>query len=101
LRFVPTTTAEKFGEDFLYTAHVVIPPEECTIGYDNGCEKQGTEDHIINPIRSTRIDSRYAFRFKYGELEIRAKLPTGDWLWPALWGTIFSTKIIGFYHFHT
>ncbi|XP_070509654.1 beta-1,3-glucan-binding protein-like [Chironomus tepperi] len=89
LRFVPTTTAEKFGEEFLYTAHVVIPPEECTIGYDNGCEKQGTEDYIINPIRSTRIDSRYAFRYKYGELEIRAKLPTGDWLWPALWGMPF------------
>lgn len=26
-----------------------------------------------------------AFSFKYGRVEISAKLPTGDWLWPALW----------------
>lgn len=26
-----------------------------------------------------------SFSFKYGKLEIVAKLPTGDWLWPAIW----------------
>lgn len=26
-----------------------------------------------------------SFAFKYGKLEIRAKLPLGDWIWPALW----------------
>nr|CAD7442858.1 unnamed protein product [Timema bartmani] len=26
-----------------------------------------------------------SFAFKYGILEIRAKLPEGDWLWPAMW----------------
>ena len=25
------------------------------------------------------------FAFKYGKVEIRAKMPAGDWLWPALW----------------
>ena len=25
------------------------------------------------------------FNFKYGRTEIRAKTPTGDWLWPATW----------------
>ena len=25
------------------------------------------------------------FNFKYGRVEIRAKNPTGDWLWPATW----------------
>lgn len=25
------------------------------------------------------------FSFKYGRLEVRAKLPRGDWLWPAVW----------------
>lgn len=27
----------------------------------------------------------YSMSFKYGRLEVRAKLPTGDWLWPAIW----------------
>lgn len=26
-----------------------------------------------------------SFSFKYGTVEFRAKMPAGDWLWPALW----------------
>jgi len=26
-----------------------------------------------------------SFSFRYGRVEIRARLPRGDWLWPALW----------------
>ncbi|KAL3274997.1 hypothetical protein HHI36_019770 [Cryptolaemus montrouzieri] len=25
------------------------------------------------------------FNFRYGKLEARAKIPSGDWLWPAIW----------------
>lgn len=25
------------------------------------------------------------FSFKYGKLEVEAKLPKGDWIWPAIW----------------
>lgn len=25
------------------------------------------------------------FNFKYGRVEVRAQLPQGDWLWPAIW----------------
>lgn len=25
------------------------------------------------------------FSFKYGRVEIKAKLPKGKWIWPALW----------------
>lgn len=85
LHLKPTFTAEIFGETFLRTGHVVIPPEECTQAEWNGCEKQATFDHIINPIRSARVDTWNSFHFKYGTLEIRAKMPTGDWIWPALW----------------
>ena len=27
----------------------------------------------------------YSFAFRYGKVEVRAKLPIGDWLWPAIW----------------
>jgi beta-glucanase (GH16 family) len=63
----------------------VIPPTECTESFNWGCDKTGSKDHPINPIRSARIDTKNSFSFKYGTLEIRAKMPAGDWLWPALW----------------
>ncbi|KAL7047360.1 hypothetical protein ACKWTF_002880 [Chironomus riparius] len=85
LKFAPTFTADRYGEAFLTSGRVVIPPDQCTQADWYGCERTGTAENIINPIRSTRIDTRQSFGFVYGELEIRAKMPAGDWLWPALW----------------
>lgn len=67
----------------------------CTNDQWQGCERQGTEKHIINPVRSARINTAGSFSFKYGKLEIVAKLPTGDWLWPGksrYFFTIYSFK---------
>ncbi|XP_044739907.1 beta-1,3-glucan-binding protein-like [Chrysoperla carnea] len=36
-------------------------------------------------VYSARLSTLASLLFIYGRLEIRAKLPTGDWLWPALW----------------
>ncbi|CRK99328.1 CLUMA_CG012566, isoform A [Clunio marinus] len=85
LHLKPTFTSDIFGEEFLTSGRVVIPPYECTEWYNNGCDRQGTPDNIINPIRSARIDTQNSFSFKFGTLEFRAKMPAGDWLWPALW----------------
>lgn len=57
----------------------------CTQTYNNGCSRTGTADIVLNPVRSARIWTKNRFSFKYGIVEIRAKLPVGDWLWPALW----------------
>lgn len=35
---------------------------------------------IINPIRSARVRTIDSFAFKYGKVEINAKIPAGDWL---------------------
>ncbi|GAB1308096.1 hypothetical protein KH5_07790 [Urechidicola sp. KH5] len=40
------------------------------------------EDSIYT---STRINSKDKFEFTYGRVEIKAKLPQGKGLWPALW----------------
>lgn len=85
IHFVPTLTSDAYDENFLTSGHVVIPPNECTQSNWYGCDRQGSRDHIINPIRSTKIYTRESFAFKFGVVEIRAKLPAGDWLWPALW----------------
>lgn len=85
LHIKPTFTSDVFGEPFLTTGRVQIPSNECTDASDYGCERQGSEEHIINPIRSARISTMDSFNFKFGTLEIRAKMAAGDWLWPALW----------------
>jgi len=32
-----------------------------------------------------RIRTVNSFNFKYGRVDVEAKMPTGDWLWPAIW----------------
>lgn len=34
---------------------------------------------------SQRIRTKGVFSFRYGRVEARAKLPSGDWTWPAIW----------------
>lgn len=34
---------------------------------------------------SGRINTKHSAAWKYGKFEVRAKLPKGDYLWPALW----------------
>ncbi|EIW76065.1 glycoside hydrolase family 16 protein [Coniophora puteana RWD-64-598 SS2] len=40
---------------------------------------------VINPVMSARLNTRGKKSIAYGRVEVRAKLPQGDWLWPAIW----------------
>ncbi|KAM6494910.1 glycoside hydrolase family 16 protein [Amanita muscaria] len=40
---------------------------------------------VINPVMSARINTKGKKSIRYGKVEFRAKLPRGDWLWPAVW----------------
>ncbi|KAK3695767.1 glycoside hydrolase family 16 protein [Podospora appendiculata] len=40
---------------------------------------------IVNPVLSGRINTKPGASIKYGRVEVTAKLPQGDWLWPAIW----------------
>ncbi len=40
---------------------------------------------IVPPTRSGRITTRKGATIRYGRVEVTAKLPQGDWLWPAIW----------------
>ncbi|EAW08576.1 glycosyl hydrolase family protein [Aspergillus clavatus NRRL 1] len=44
-----------------------------------------TAGQIINPVRSARLTTAGKKMIKYGRVEVVAKLPAGDWLWPAIW----------------
>lgn len=39
----------------------------------------------LNPIQSAKISTAGRFNVKYGRVEVEAKIPVGDWIWPAIW----------------
>jgi hypothetical protein len=55
------------------------PFDSCSI-YSNA-----TSGAIINPVRSARLTTKGKKTLKYGRVEVVAKMPKGDWLWPAIW----------------
>lgn len=44
-----------------------------------------TKGQIINPVRSARLNTKGKKTIRYGRVEVVARMPKGDWLWPAIW----------------
>jgi len=61
------------------------PADDCTSNQFWGCERSGASGNYVNPIQSARLRTVNSFSMKYGKVDIRAKLPKGDWIWPAIW----------------
>ena len=80
LHIRPTLTEDFLGKNSLDKKKIDILPGDCTSDINYGCSRKGTREHILNPIRSASIMSKVSFT--YGTVEIRAKLPKGDWLRP-------------------
>ncbi|XP_071483948.1 beta-1,3-glucan-binding protein-like [Diadema antillarum] len=85
----PTLTEDNFGEGYLTWGTLSLwgasPANLCTGNAWYGCERVGNGNNYLNPIQSARIRTVDSFSFKYGRLEVQAKMPTGDWIWPAIW----------------
>ncbi len=88
----PTLTSDFLGAESALSNGATIdlwgslPADQCTGNAFYGCQRTaGAGGNILNPIQSARIRSSRAFSFKYGRVEIRARLPQGDWIWPAMW----------------
>ncbi|WAR02687.1 BGBP-like protein, partial [Mya arenaria] len=83
---VSYTTLDTFLKNYNRTLIAGSQPGDvCTGNAFWGCRRDGNPDHIINPIQSARLRSSRGFNFRYGKVEIRAKMPKGDWIWPAIW----------------
>ena len=54
---------------------------ECTMSAVYGCRREGKYG-TLNPILSAKLRSFKGI--KYGKVEIMAKLPRGDWIWPGM-----------------
>ncbi|CAG0884835.1 unnamed protein product [Cyprideis torosa] len=89
LHIVPTLTEDQYGEGFCNNGRIDLhggwPADECTNPSFYGCERIGNGGTTINPTLSARLRTVNSFSFKYGTMEVRARMPRGDWIWPAIW----------------
>jgi beta-glucanase (GH16 family) len=86
----PTMTDDAIGLQTMQTGDVNIwggsPADLCTANNFYGCERNAAASgNYINPVQSARIRTADSFSFRYGRVEAKAKLPKGDWIWPAIW----------------
>lgn len=90
LHLQPTFTEDTLGENAFKTGSLDLwgsqPADTCTGNAFWGCSRNvAGSGNYLNPIQSARLRSVNSFNFKYGRAEIKAKLPKGDWIWPAIW----------------
>ncbi|KAG0701464.1 glycoside hydrolase family 16 protein [Suillus ampliporus] len=106
LYLTPTLTSDMIGSDALYNGYT-YNLTDCTYNLTNpeanpgssnasgfnaaayyqscGAVSNSTTGTVINPVQSARITTRNSASIKYGRVDVRAKVPRGDWLWPAIW----------------
>jgi len=106
LYLTPTLTSDAIGADNVFNGYT-YNLTDCTYNVTNpeslpgstnsssfdptayyqacGAVSNTTTGAIINPVQSARVSTVQSASIKYGRVEVRAKLPRGDWLWPAIW----------------
>ncbi|XP_072155725.1 uncharacterized protein [Bemisia tabaci] len=67
-----------FDDNFVENGHIQL--ERCTGEVVNNECSRNTDYFILPPVQSARISTRQKFSFKYGILEVQARLPIGDWI---------------------
>jgi beta-glucanase (GH16 family) len=94
LHIVPTLTNEttKITNDELYSGYTLDLSKKkgdgsCTGTKNTSCAitSDPIEGTMIPPVRSARLTTKGKKSIRYGRVEVVAKLPRGDWLWPAIW----------------
>lgn len=89
LYILPTLTNETISNDQINNGYTVNLTADgtCTSSGVGNCwiTSNSTEGIIIPPVQSARINTKGTASIKYGKIEVRAKMPVGDWLWPAIW----------------
>lgn len=59
----------------------------CTTTGNASCAAtvNSTTGTYIPPVQSARLNTAISKSIRYGKVEVRARMPVGDWLWPAIW----------------
>ncbi|XP_032454935.1 beta-1,3-glucan-binding protein isoform X2 [Nasonia vitripennis] len=83
LRIKPRLFEDAYGEDSILLGQLRLA--DCSSSIPEECNQQATSYHILPPVISTKLVTRNHFEFRYGVIEVRAKFPEGDWLYPEIW----------------
>ncbi|ORY92815.1 concanavalin A-like lectin/glucanase domain-containing protein [Leucosporidium creatinivorum] len=91
LYIVPTLTSDKIGVNAVTNGYVVnltrdgtctgTTAKDCVIFSNNTVGNIS----VIPPIQSARLTTQLSKSIRFGRVEVKAKMPTGDWIWPAIW----------------
>ncbi|XP_076380461.1 beta-1,3-glucan-binding protein 1 [Megalopta genalis] len=97
----PVQVKDKYGIRFVEDGSLTL--HKCTeqIGSEY-CMRRAKGWDILPPVMSGRLNTKHSFNFMYGKIQVRAKLPRGDWIYPLIAlesvdqpnSTIFSTIVI-------
>ncbi|RXK40041.1 hypothetical protein M231_02681 [Tremella mesenterica] len=88
LYLVPTLTSDQLGVEAItngYTLNLTADGT-CTSTNVSQCVAISNSSRltVINPVQSARLTTRNSVSLKYGKVEVKARFPTGDWLWPSI-----------------
>ncbi|KAK4876686.1 hypothetical protein RN001_009192 [Aquatica leii] len=86
VHFTPTLVEEKLGPEFVSKPNAYDLGENCTgIPESFECVQTPRAWSILPPVFASQVSTRDRFSFVYGVIEIRAKVPKGDWIYPQLY----------------
>ncbi|CAD6230016.1 GSCOCT00006690001.2-RA-CDS [Cotesia congregata] len=95
LKIKPHLLEDFYGENITYFGRLQLA--DCTGILPGECSRNAIGFHILPPVLSRRLTTHDSFSFRYGKIEIRAKFPEGDWLYPELWlAPKYTTYGIGY-----
>ncbi|KAF5294932.1 hypothetical protein FQR65_LT10644 [Abscondita terminalis] len=86
IHLTPTLVETRLGPGFVSDAKTLDLGENCTgIMESYQCMQTPKAWFILPPVFASQISTKDRFSFVYGVVEIRAKLPKGDWIYPQLY----------------
>ncbi|KAJ4468354.1 glycoside hydrolase family 16 protein [Lentinula edodes] len=88
LYIIPTlTSADIGGTSSLFDGYTYDLGDACTSTNTSQCSVTSSSNttSVIPPVQSSMISTNSTHSIAYGRVQVRAKLPLGDWLWPAIW----------------
>ncbi|XP_014607377.1 PREDICTED: beta-1,3-glucan-binding protein 1-like [Polistes canadensis] len=83
LVITPTFLDGKYSADFVRQGSLELQRCTSTPGSDD-CKREAFAANVLPPILSGRLNTNNSFTFQYGRIEVRAKLPAGDWIYPII-----------------
>uniref|UniRef100_A0A1Q3FNF1 Putative gram negative binding protein subgroup a n=1 Tax=Culex tarsalis TaxID=7177 RepID=A0A1Q3FNF1_CULTA len=73
-----------FSDERIRTGELILPGCVSPTNNEYECRRKAALATILPPVVSAKLNTKGSFHFQYGRVEIRAKLPKGDWIYPQI-----------------